>query len=74
MATILAFYMRGAHWRHLPNTTELFMCGGDATLCQITLITYYYYYYSAPHFSLQVSKWATLFATVRCIDTADAER
>jgi len=26
----------GAHWRHLANTTELSMCGGDAALCQIT--------------------------------------
>ena len=25
----------GAHWRHLANTTELSVCGGDATLCQI---------------------------------------
>ena len=22
----------GAHWRHLANTTEPFMCGGDVTL------------------------------------------
>jgi len=29
----------GAHWRHLANTTEPSMCGGDAALCQITLIT-----------------------------------
>ena len=32
----LAFYILGAHWRHLKNTTE---CGGDAALCQITLTT-----------------------------------
>jgi len=35
----LAFYIWGAHWRHLKNTTEPSMCGGDAALCQITLIT-----------------------------------
>jgi len=35
----LAFYIWGAHWRHLANTTELSMCGGDAALCQITLTT-----------------------------------
>jgi len=33
----LAFHMWGAHWRHLKNTTEPSMCGGDAALCQITL-------------------------------------
>jgi len=26
-----------AHWRHLANTTEPSVCGGDAALCQITL-------------------------------------
>jgi len=35
----LALYMWGAHWRHLKNTTEPSMCGGDAALCQITLTT-----------------------------------
>jgi len=35
----LAFYIRGAHWRQLKNTTEPSMCGGDAALCQITLTT-----------------------------------
>ena len=35
---------RGAHWRHLKNTTEPSMCGGDAVLCQITLTTCYYYF------------------------------
>jgi len=29
----------GAHWRHLANTTEPSVCGGDAALGQITLIT-----------------------------------
>jgi len=38
----LAFYIRGAHWRHLANTTEPSMCGGDAALCQITLTTCYH--------------------------------
>ena len=28
MATTLAFCIRGAHWRHLTNTTEPSMCGG----------------------------------------------
>jgi len=27
----------GAHWRHLTNTIERSVCGGDAALCQITL-------------------------------------
>jgi len=39
MATILAFYTCGAHWRRLKNTTEPSMCDGDAALCQITLTT-----------------------------------
>ena len=30
---------RGAHLRQLENTTEPSVCGGDAALCQITLIT-----------------------------------
>jgi len=30
---------RGAHWRHLANTTETSMFGGNASLCQITLTT-----------------------------------
>jgi len=29
------------HWRHLANTTEPSVCGGDAVLCQITLTTCY---------------------------------
>jgi len=31
-----------AHWRHLANAIEPFVCGGDAVLCQITLTTCYY--------------------------------
>ena len=31
----------GAFWRHLVNTIELFVCGGDAALCKITLTNYY---------------------------------
>jgi len=30
------------HWSNLANATELFVCGGDAALCKITLITYYF--------------------------------
>ena len=41
MATILAFYIWGAHWCHLANTTEPFMCGGDTAFCEITLTTCY---------------------------------
>ena len=33
----LAFFIWGARWRHLANTTEPSMFGGDAALCQITL-------------------------------------
>jgi len=34
----------GAHGRHLANTTEPSMCGGDAACCQITLTTCYFTY------------------------------
>jgi len=39
MATFLASYIWGAHRRHLANTTEPSMCGGDPGLCQIALTT-----------------------------------
>ena len=42
MATIFAFYIWVAHWRHLKNTTEPSMCGSDAALCQITLTTCFF--------------------------------
>jgi len=47
MATIFGFpfYIWGAQWHHLKNTTEPSMCGGDAALCQITLTTCYYYHH-----------------------------
>jgi len=32
-------YIYSAHWHHLANTNQPSMCGGDAALCQITLIT-----------------------------------
>ena len=32
----------GAHWRHLENTTEPSMCGGDAAFRQNSLTSYYY--------------------------------
>ena len=30
----------GAHWRHLANTLEASVRGGDVDLCQNTLTTY----------------------------------
>ena len=45
----LAFYIWGAHWRHLKNTTEPSMCGGDAALCQITLTMHLLIYGVASH-------------------------
>ena len=33
-------------WRHLANTSEPSVCGGDAAFCQITLTTCYYCYYA----------------------------
>jgi len=29
----------GAHWRHLANTIELYIYGGDCPFCQIALTT-----------------------------------
>jgi len=43
----LAVYIWGAQWRHLKNTTEPSMCGGDAALCQIILTTCCLYDYKA---------------------------
>jgi len=37
--------LHGAHWCHLANTVELPVCGGNAALCQISLITCYWYWY-----------------------------
>jgi len=52
----LAFYIWGAHWRHLKNTIEPSVCGGDAVLCQITLTTCY----SARSYRLQPNIGNTL--------------
>jgi len=38
MATIFGFLYMAAHWRHLANPTEPSVCGGDAALCQITVV------------------------------------
>jgi len=35
----VAFYIWGAHRRHLASTIEPSVCGGDAALCQIILTT-----------------------------------
>jgi len=39
VATILAFYIWSAHWRHMANKTEPSVCGSDAALCEITYTT-----------------------------------
>jgi len=41
MATIFGFLYMGCTLRHLANTTEPSVCGGDAALCQITLTSCY---------------------------------
>jgi len=35
----------GAHWRHLVNTIEPYMCSSNAAFCQIISTTCCYYYY-----------------------------
>jgi len=69
-----ALYIWGAHWRHLKNTTEPSMCGGDAALCQIALITccicdtplncYYFTCQSYPFAYLTSFRRITKFTTV----------
>jgi len=39
MANTFGFLYMGSHWRHLANTTEQSVYGGDAALRQITLTT-----------------------------------
>jgi len=51
------FYIRGAHWRHLANTTEPSTCGGDAVLCQITLTTCYYHISESKMHSKKAKRW-----------------
>jgi len=41
---LLFFYICGVRWRHLANTIEPSVCGGDATLCHITLTTCFFYF------------------------------
>jgi len=37
--SFFGFLCMGAHWRHLMNTTEQSVCGGNAALCQSILTT-----------------------------------
>ena len=37
----LVFYICGAYWRLLANTTEPSICSGNEALCHITLTTCY---------------------------------
>ena len=49
----------GAHWRNMTNTTELYVCGNEAALCQITWTNFFFcarsgeygyvYYYEIVH-------------------------
>jgi len=57
LGSCLAFYIRGAHWRHLADMTETFMCGGDVALCQISLTTCCTDATECPH----TSQWAALY-------------
>jgi len=43
-AIIFGFLYMGCTLRLLANTTEPFMCGGDAALCQISLTTCLFLY------------------------------
>ena len=43
-STCSIIFAKWHQWRHLANTIESSVCGGDAALCQITLTTCYYYY------------------------------
>ena len=48
----------GAHGRHLANTIEPSMCGGDAACCQITLE--HLLYFSLDHFGLVLFAFVVL--------------
>jgi len=55
-----------AHWRHLANTIEQSICGGDAVLCQSTLTTCYYchqhrHYHRYRHFPVTPSVLTAVF-------------
>jgi len=39
LGTLVSDWCAAAHWRHLANTIERFVHGGDAALCQVTVIT-----------------------------------
>ena len=51
----LCFYIWGVHWRHMANTTEPSVCGGDAALCQITLTTCSHWPHTMTTFLISVS-------------------
>jgi len=64
------------NWRHLANTIEPSVCGGDTVLCQISLTTcyyYYYYYYCYYYYYLSVLIRGTLLR-VRCWITVHSLR
>ena len=42
VAIIFGVLYMGAHWHHLANLTELFVCGSDVALCQVTCYCYYF--------------------------------
>jgi len=52
----------GTHCRHLANTTEPFMCGGDAACCQITTTTFIFLLFSVKLFCLFVCRKLEKFA------------
>jgi len=65
-----AFYIWSAHWRHLKNTTEPSMCGGDAALCQITLTTCYYCRYAALQYHIDEAycyRWCSVVCLSICL-------
>ena len=54
---------RGAHWRHVANTTEPFLCAGDAALYQCTqplVIILHNKYYNATKGGVSSTKFITL--------------
>jgi len=60
--------LMGRHiWRHLSNTIEPSVCGGDAALCQTTMTTCYYFDYRKHVTVLLVLQISNSVATQRDI-------
>ena len=56
------YVLHGAHWRHLANTIEPSLCGGDAVLCR--LIFNHFLFFVIYCYQQSVFQTAASFLTV----------